>query len=122
MTPAAEAQLFVLQGRSSLCTPRPSDCRGSGDVEAAVHDSGVRVADEAVTPFLQLQHEGLRAGELDTGQDPVEAWSAQVEVVNARAVADDEAVRRPSLEVRDLLALHRQSDRETGADRAVDGL
>src|SRR5947208_2813318 len=60
--------------------------RGSGDEEAAVHDAGVWVADEAVAPLLQPQHEALRSREFHT--------------------------RKHST----------QPDRETGADRAVDGL
>src|SRR5439155_22518253 len=44
------------------------------------------------------------------------------EVVNVCAIADDEGVRRPGLQLRDSLALHGQPDRETGADRAGDSL
>ena len=100
----------------------PLGSRGSGDLEAAVHDRGVRVADEAVAPLPQPQHEALRPGEWHARQHSVETRPGQMEVVNRRAVADHEAVRRPCLQLRDLLALDCQPDRETGADRSVDGL
>src|SRR4051794_33855409 len=82
----------------------------------------MRVADVAVAPLLQPQHEALGAGERDAGEHAVEAGPAQVEVVHARPVADDEAVSRPGLQCRDLLAAAGQADREAGPDRAVDGL
>src|SRR5829696_1301679 len=49
-------------------------------------------------PLSKLQHEALCPGESHAGEDAVDAGSAQVEVVSARAVADDEAVRRPRLQ------------------------
>ncbi len=87
-----------------------------------MHDSGVRVADEAVASLLQSQHEALRPCEFHARENAIETRPTQVEIVNVRAVADDKAVRRSSLQFRDFLALHGQPDRETGADRAVDGL
>ena len=101
---------------------RPSLSRGSGDEEPAVHDRGVRITDKAVAPLLQLQHYALRPCVFHAGENAIEAGSAQVEVVNARPVADDESVRHPSLQLRDVLSLHGQLDRETWADRAVDDL
>src|SRR6266480_3708398 len=58
---------------------------GSGDVEAAVHDPGVRVADEAIASLPQSQHEALRPGERHAGENAIEARPAQMEVVDARA-------------------------------------
>src|SRR5439155_20453020 len=79
--------------------------RGSGDEEAAVHDAGVWVADEAVAPLLQPQHEALRPREFHARKHAIETGPAQVEVVNVRLVADDEAVRLPGLQLRHLLAV-----------------
>src|SRR6266699_1771614 len=101
---------------------RPSVVAVSGDQKAAVHDTGVRVADEAVAPLLQAQHEALRSDEFHAREYAVETGSAQVEVVNIRAVADDKAVRRSGLQLRHVLAAHRQRDRETGPDCALDCL
>src|SRR6266508_2368016 len=79
--------------------------RGSGDEKGAVHDPGVRVAEEAVAALLDRQHEALRSGVFHTGENAVEAGSAQVEVVNVGAVTDHEAVSRSGLEFCDFLAL-----------------
>ena len=65
----------------------PLASRGSGDLEAAVHDPGVRVADEAVAPLPQSQHEALRPGERHAREHAVETRPGQMEVVNVRAVA-----------------------------------
>src|SRR5213083_317139 len=43
------------------CVP-PLASPGSGDVEAAVHDPGLRVA-EAIAPLPQARHEALRPGD-----------------------------------------------------------
>ena len=59
---------------------------GSGDQEGAAHGAGVRVADEAVAPLLQLQQEALRPRVFDTGENAVEAGPDQMEVVKARAI------------------------------------
>jgi hypothetical protein len=63
----------------------------------------VRIADEAVAPLFELQQEALRPRESHTGENAIEAGPAQMEVVNARAVADDKAVRSSSLQLRDFL-------------------
>src|SRR4051812_15038152 len=45
-----------------------------------------------------------------------------MEVVNIGAVSDHKAVRHASLQCRHVLAVHGECDRETGSDRAGDGL
>ena len=69
----------------------PLDCRGSGNPEAAVHDAGVRVANEAVAPLLQPQQEAFRPCEFHARENTIETGSAQVEVVKVGAIADDKA-------------------------------
>src|SRR5829696_6355917 len=66
---------------------RPPCLSGLRNGEAALHEVPVRIALEVVGPLLKLQHEALRPGESHAGEDAVDAESAQVEVVNARAVA-----------------------------------
>src|SRR5215212_308080 len=95
--------------------------RASADAEGAVHDRSVGVALEAIGPLLQLHAEAVRPGEVDRRQDAVETRTAQVEIVNLRAVADDEAVRAV-LQLRHFLAVHGHRDCEAGTDGAVDGL
>jgi hypothetical protein len=77
----------------------PSVVAAQETLEAAVHDPGVRVPDEAVGgPLLRSRHEALRPCELEAREYAIEAGPAQVEVVNVRAVVDDKAVRRSCLE------------------------
>ena len=66
-----------------------------------MHDAEVRVADEAVVPLLQSQHEALCPREFHAGENTIEARSTQVEVVNVRLVADDKAIGRSGLQFRE---------------------
>src|SRR5262245_25307833 len=93
-----------------------------GNPETAVHDARMRVADEAVAPLLQPQREALRSYELHARENAIEAGSAQMEIVNIRAVADNKAVRHFGVQLRNVLAVHGEADRETRPDRPVDGL
>src|SRR6476660_3257230 len=94
----------------------------SCDAEAAVHESGVRIAEEAISALLQRERVALRALEGHTREDAVDPGAAEVEVVDRRAVPDDEPVRRLGLQLRDRVAGPRQPDREARADRSGDGL
>jgi hypothetical protein len=109
------------RGRDDDRGPRPAPTLGRPAQETRKRPCMIPEcgSDEAVASLLQPQHEALRPGVFHAGEDPIEAAPAQMEVVNARAVADDKAVRPPSLQFRDLLALHSQPDRDTPACMVV---
>src|SRR3954453_16458911 len=55
--------------------------RESTDLEAAVHLARVRVAHVAVGALAQLDRDGLGSLEAHAGDDLVDAWAGEVEVV-----------------------------------------
>ena len=59
-------------------TGAPFGGSSSGDLEAAVHDPGVRVAGEAEGgPLFRSRHEALRPCELEVREYAIEAGPAQ---------------------------------------------
>src|SRR5919204_4582365 len=95
---------------------RPSRVAVSDDAEAAVHDRRVRVAAEPVAALLQGEHDAPRTDVVDAGENAIDVGPAQMEVVDVRAVAYDEAIRLAGLQRGDFLALHAQADREARAN------
>src|SRR5512132_4575548 len=94
----------------------------SCDAEAAVHEPSVRIAEEAISALLQRERVALRALEGHAREDAVDARPAEVEVVDRRAVPDDEPVRRVGLQPSDLLSAQGERDRERWTDGSVDHL
>src|SRR5690242_270647 len=98
----------VLSGAFSVISVTCQEWVRSVDGEAPVHEGRVRVALVAVTPLLELQDHALRPDKADCGDDPVDARSAEMKVVDVRLIADDEAVGPTRLELRHRLAVQLQ--------------
>ena len=102
-------------GDPESATSSASGSRGSGDLEAAAHDRGVRVADEAVVPFLSLRRSFSRSVNGTLVSTPARSDGVVIPATAAHdsRLPSDRAWSQPSADER---AIHRDEELRTEAE------